>query len=111
MKMINIIYPHITMVLLKFKQKKIMPMPFKYKTLLFFSALLFLFSGCKKIFDLPEEQEFLSKNIDYKTKVLTPILGRTNLLSGSFTADNSTLPLQMEIVNMRFGDGRPAPDI
>lgn len=69
-----------------------------------------IFGGCEKLYDLPEEKEYLSPNINYQNQVLEPILGRTSLL-GSFNSDNSTLPLQFEIVNPRYGDGRPVTDI
>lgn len=70
---------------------------------------LFL-QGCEKVFDLPEEKEFISENINYGSKVLEPILGRTNLM-GQFNADASTMPLKFEIVNARYGDGRPVTDL
>lgn len=66
--------------------------------------------GCKKLYDLPDAKEYLSPNINYQNKTLEPVLGRTSLL-GSFNSDNSTLPLTFEIVNARYGDGRPVTDI
>src|SRR5690606_5948247 len=66
--------------------------------------------GCTKLYDLPEAKEYLSPNINYQNKTLEPVLGRTSLL-GSFNSDNSTLPLKFEIVNARYGDGRPVTDI
>lgn len=66
--------------------------------------------SCKKVLDLPEEKEYLSNNINYGSKVLEPILGRTNLM-GQFNSDDSSLPLQFEIVNARYGDGRPVTDL
>src|SRR5690554_1150900 len=66
--------------------------------------------GCKKLYDLPEEKEYLSPNINYENRTLEPVLGRTSLL-GIFNSDNSTLPLTFEIVNARYGDGRPVTDI
>lgn len=66
--------------------------------------------GCKKLYNLPENKDFLSENINYSNKVLEPILGRTNLM-GNISSDNSTLPLQFEIVNARYGDGRPVTDL
>ncbi len=73
-------------------------------------VLAIALTACEKLFDLPEEKEYLSENINYGSKVLEPILGRTNLM-GSFNADASTFPLQFEIVNARFGDGRPVTDL
>lgn len=69
-----------------------------------------LLTGCEKLYNLPEEKEYLSENINYGSKVLEPILGRTNLI-GSFNPDASTFPLQFEIVNARYGDGRPVTDL
>lgn len=66
--------------------------------------------GCKKLYDLPEEKEYLSPNINYENRTLEPVLGRTSLL-GIFNSDNSTLPLTFEIVNARYGDGRPVTDL
>ncbi|WP_257667485.1 DUF5007 domain-containing protein [Parapedobacter tibetensis] len=66
--------------------------------------------GCEKALDLPEEKEFISENINYGSKLLEPIIGRTNLM-GQFNSDNSSLPLTFEIVNARYGDGRPVTDL
>lgn len=69
-----------------------------------------LFSSCKKIFDFPEEKEFLSPDLNYSDKMMQPILGRTQLL-GKLNSASSTLPLQFEIVNARFGNGDPVTDL
>ncbi|MGK6351267.1 DUF5007 domain-containing protein [Parapedobacter sp. DT-150] len=70
-----------------------------------------MFAGsCKKVLDLPEEKEYLSENINYGSQVFEPIIGRTNLM-GTFNSDNSSLPLKFEIVNARYGDGRPVTDL
>ncbi|MGK9118540.1 DUF5007 domain-containing protein [Olivibacter jilunii] len=66
--------------------------------------------GCEKLYDLPEEQEFLSPNINYPSQIFEPIIGRTSEL-GAPNTDNSTKPLKFEIVNARYGDGRPVTDI
>lgn len=68
------------------------------------------FSGCKKIFDLPDEKDYLSNNVNFSNKILEPIIGRTNLIGG-FNSDNSTNPITFEIVNARFGDGKPVTDL
>ncbi|WP_262246227.1 DUF5007 domain-containing protein [Parapedobacter soli] len=73
------------------------------------AAGLFLL-GCEKLYDLPEEKEYISENINYGSKILEPILGRTNLM-GQFNPDASTMPLKFEIVNARYGDGRPVTDL
>lgn len=80
------------------------------------SAVLFLlpllagFSGCREVFDLPEEKDYLGKNLNYSDKVLEPILGRTTVIGG-FNSDNSTMPMTFEILNARYGDGRPVTDL
>ncbi|WP_133578223.1 DUF5007 domain-containing protein [Pedobacter metabolipauper] len=86
----------------------------KYKplilSLVLLSSVAAALTGCKKIFDLPEEKEFLSNKINYGNKVFEPVLGRTSLM-GNLNTDNSTVPLKFEIVNARYGDGRPYNDI
>ncbi|WP_316823929.1 DUF5007 domain-containing protein [Pedobacter miscanthi] len=82
----------------------------KNNRILFLFAVIMLFSACKKIFEFPEEKEFLSPDLNYKEKLLQPILGRT-LILGSLNSASSTLPLQLEIVNARFGNGRPVTDL
>lgn len=69
-----------------------------------------LSGGCKKLYDLPEEKDYLSSNINFSNKVFEPILGRNNLMS-SFNSDHSTEPLTFKVVNARYGDGRPVTDI
>jgi len=71
---------------------------------------IFSLPSCSKIYDLPEEQEFLSPNINYPSQIFEPIIGRTTVL-GTPNTDNSTKPLTFEIVNARYGDGRPVTDI
>ena len=73
-------------------------------------VMLLLAGSCKEIYNLPEEKDFISENINYQSKILEPVLGRTNLM-GSISTDNSTLPLTFEIVNPRYGDGRPVTDL
>jgi hypothetical protein len=82
----------------------------KYKGLMLLSAVV-MFSGCRKIFDLPEEKDYMSNNINYSRTTFDPILGRTTLYSGIFNADNSSFPMTFEIVNPHFGDGRSADHI
>lgn len=82
----------------------------KKNSLFLFLSAVVLFSSCEKVFDLPEEKEFISPDLNYRDKVLQPILGRTQLMGG-LNSDNSTLPLKFEIVNARFGDGRPVTDL
>lgn len=61
-------------------------------------AVCFL-TSCKKLFDLPEDKDYLSPDANYNSMpVLRPILGRT-LLYSYFKADNSNFPIKFEIVD------------
>lgn len=82
----------------------------KYKAFIFLASIVVL-SGCEKIFDLPDEKDYLSTKATYTTKDFSPILGRTWVSSGIFNADNSSFPMKFEIVNARYGDGRPADEL
>lgn len=66
--------------------------------------------ACKKLYDLPEPKEYLSKNVNYDNKIIEPTIGRWNL-HGSLKSDNSSLPLKFEILNARYGDGRKVTDL
>jgi len=66
--------------------------------------------SCKELYDLPSESEYLSPNINYANRTLEPIIGRTTQLAQP-NLDNSTQPMEFEIVNARYGDGRPVTDI
>ncbi len=68
------------------------------------------FSSCRKIFDLPNEKDYLSNNVNYSNKVFEPIIGRSNLMGG-FNGDNSTQPIKFEIINARYGNGQPVTDL
>ncbi|MFP5079791.1 DUF5007 domain-containing protein [Pedobacter sp. JCM 36344] len=82
----------------------------KYKALILLTAVV-AFSGCRKIFNLPEERDYLSSRADFTVKAFDPRLGRTTVRTGIFNADNSSFPMTFEIVNPRFGDGRDASDM
>jgi len=82
----------------------------RYKVLLFL-AIMIAFSGCRKIFDLPDEKDYLSTKMTYTRTEFTATLGRVNLFQGYFNADNSSFPMTLEIINPRFGDGRSAEDM
>ncbi|RZK70851.1 MAG: DUF5007 domain-containing protein [Pedobacter sp.] len=82
----------------------------KYKALVLLTAVV-AFSGCRKIFDLPEEKDYLSTRADYTTKEWRPTLGRLNTTNGFFNPDGSNFPMTFEIRNARFGDGRDASDM
>ena len=74
------------------------------------SILSMVALSCKDLYDLPSESEYLSPNINYGSMTLEPIIGRTTQL-GQPNLDNSTQPMEFEIVNARYGDGRPVTDI
>jgi hypothetical protein len=82
----------------------------KYNALILLTAVA-TFSGCRKIFDVPEEKDYLSTKINYTRKSFDPTLGRLNLFTGSFSADNSSFPMKFELINPHFGDGRDANDM
>lgn len=82
----------------------------KYNALILLTAVV-TFSGCRKIFDVPDEKDYLSTKADFNRKVFNPWLGRLNQETGIFTADNSSFPMKFEIINPHFGDGRDANDI
>lgn len=82
----------------------------KYNALILLTAVV-TFSGCRKIFDVPDEKDYLSTKLDYTRKSFDPWLGRLNHFKDIFSADNSSFPMKFEIVNPHFGDGRDANDI
>ncbi|WP_053058343.1 DUF5007 domain-containing protein [Pedobacter sp. BMA] len=91
------------------KSEKLMKLIAKKDLLL----ILFIFvalSGCKKLYNFPDEKDYLSNNVNFSNKILEPIIGRNNLIGG-FNGDNSTQPITFEIVNPRWGDGRVVTDI
>lgn len=94
----------------KIKLTNVMYNILKYRVVLFL-AVIIAFSGCRKIFDLPEEKDYLSTKMTYFTSEFPATLGRLNLYQGIFNADNSSFPMTFEIVNARFGDGRSAEDM
>lgn len=73
-------------------------------------AALFSVSGCKDLYDLPADKDFISDGLTFTTKVFEPINGRTTVFN-PLNSNNSTLPLKFEIVNLRYGDGRPEDDV
>jgi len=81
-------------------------MPFAFAL----SLLALSATSCKDLYDLPPKSEYLSPNITYGSMILQPVIGRTTQL-GQPNLDNSTQPMQFEIVNARYGDGRPVTDI
>jgi hypothetical protein len=83
----------------------------KYKALILLTAIV-AFSGCRKIFDLPDEKDYLSLRADYTgDKTYRPQLGRTTTYTNIFNPDGSNFPMTFEIRNPRFGDGRDASDM
>jgi hypothetical protein len=93
-----------------FKVNNVMQNTMKYRAFVLLTAVI-AFSGCRKIFNLPDEKSYLSTQADYTTKSWSPILGRTNLYTNVFSAVGSTFPITFEVKNPRFGDGNPATDM
>jgi len=82
----------------------------KYNALILLTAVV-TFSGCRKIFDVPEEKDYLSTKLDYTRKSFDPNMGRLYNYRGILSADNSSFPMKFELINPHFGDGRDATDI
>jgi hypothetical protein len=72
-------------------------------------AFSLVIAACTDLYDLPEDKDFISDNLTFSTKIIEPTLGRTSVFT-PLNVDNSTLPMTFEIINPRFGDGRPATD-
>lgn len=89
----------------------------KFNRILFLSlATLMTAGGCKQIYDVPDERDYISPRADFTRKDFGGetdfVLGRTTMTQSSeFNSDNSTFPLNFEVVNVRFGDGTPTQDI
>ncbi|MFD2872506.1 DUF5007 domain-containing protein [Mucilaginibacter ximonensis] len=99
----------------KFKVNNVMQNTIKYKVFVLLTATVAFSAGCRKLYNLPDEKQYLSTNADYVQKSFQSglILGRTNILGGGniFNSDNSTFPITFTITNPRFGDGRDASDM
>lgn len=81
----------------------------KYKILGGIAGLSLVMASCNDMYNLPEEKDFISTNLTYTTQIMEPTLGRTSIFN-PLSADNSTRPITFEIINPRYGDGRPATD-
>jgi hypothetical protein len=95
-----------------FKVNNVMQNTIKYKAFVLLVAAV-AFSGCKKLYNLPEEKNYLSTQADYTTKDFDVRLGMTQLLGNGniFSSGNSSFPMTFEIKNPRFGDGKDASDM
>ncbi len=93
-----------------FKVNNVMQNTIKYKAFVLLAAVI-AFSGCRKIFNLPDEKNYLSTQADYTQKDFKPVLGRTKQYLNIFSAVGSTFPMTFEIKNAHFGDGRDASDM
>jgi len=84
----------------------------KYSALVLL-ATVFAFSGCKKLYNLPDEKDYLSSQADFTSKDFTWRLGRTQIANGGgiFSPNGSTTPMTFEVKNPRFGDGKDASDM
>lgn len=71
------------------------------------SVMFFVFTGCKKLLNIPEDLDYFSERADYTVKSYTPILGRTTVITNVFNFDNSSLPLTFQLQNPRLADGTP----
>jgi len=67
-----------------------------------------LFNSCKKY--LPENRETLTDDAVFNLTTYQPVLGRTTLFN-TFTAGNSTQPIDFKIINPRTLSGEPAPEL
>lgn len=72
-------------------------------------AITLAMASCDDMYNLPADKDFISENLTYSTKILEPTLGRTTVYN-PLNADNSTRPMTFEIINPRYGDGRPVSD-
>jgi hypothetical protein len=93
-----------------FKVNNVMQNTIKYKAFVLIVAAV-AFSGCKKLYNLPDEKNYLSAQADYTTKDFDWILGRTTQKTNIFSSGNSSFPMTFEIKNPRFGDGKDASDM
>jgi hypothetical protein len=93
-----------------FKVKNVMQNTIKYKAFVLLAAVI-AFSSCRKIFNLPDEKNYLSTQASYTTMDWRPIMGRTFNYNNVFSPSGSTFPITFEIKNPRFGDGKDASDM
>jgi hypothetical protein len=90
-----------------FKVNHVMQNTMKYKAFVLIASVV-AFSGCRKIFNLPDEKNYLSAQADYTQRQFPPILGRTNVFQNAFNSANSSFPITFQIQNTRKGDGTSA---
>jgi hypothetical protein len=67
-----------------------------------------LLAGCYKD-TLPEERDYMSKDMNFKKESFVANLGRMNVFVDIFNADYSTQPLQFTLQSPRIDSKTPAP--
>lgn len=67
-----------------------------------------LLMGCYKE-TLPEERDYMSKDMNFKKETFVANLGRMNVFVDIFNADYSTQPLNFELRSPRIDSKTPAP--
>lgn len=71
------------------------------KVLLALVGIILVLSACKKIYDLPEDKDYLSNDANYSVSIVRGIIGRTTLFSSIFNGDNSNYPIKFQITNVK----------
>src|SRR5690606_30990360 len=79
----------------------------KYKVLGSMVGLTLAAISCTDMYNLSSDKDFISDNLTYSANLLEPRLGRTTVLY-VLDMDISPLAVTFDIINPRFGDGRPA---
>ncbi|MRG44323.1 DUF5007 domain-containing protein [Chitinophaga sp. SYP-B3965] len=80
----------------------------KIQLIVWCGAALLTVTGCYKD-TLPQEKDYMSKDMNFKKETFVANLGRMNLFVDIFNADYSTQPMQFALQSPRTGDKTPAP--